>query len=80
MQFSEAKCLPGGEEGVRQLAASLDLGQVLVLDNVDVDSLADPGVQPQLPEALLPKKSKKRRSSLSNITVSFKLKCEERLM
>jgi hypothetical protein len=60
LQFSDTKSLPGGERGVCQLAASLDIGKALVLSGCDVDSLRDPNVLPQSLEAPVKKKSSKR--------------------
>ncbi|GAB4815836.1 hypothetical protein N2152v2_002882 [Parachlorella kessleri] len=46
-QFVPGKALPGGAEGVRQLAACLDMGAALVVRNLDLKSLQDPKTLPQ---------------------------------
>eukprot|EP00887_Chlorella_sp_A99_P004115 scaffold23.g4115.t1 len=48
-QFVPSKRLPGGEAGVRALAAALDVGAALVLHHCDVASLADAGGPPPAP-------------------------------
>ncbi len=46
MQFVPGKALPGGGEGVTQLAACMDLGAALLLKKMDLESLRNPEVQP----------------------------------
>ena len=41
MQFVASKALPGGREGVTQLASVLDIGLSLLLANVDLASLTE---------------------------------------
>lgn len=45
-QFVSSKAFPGGAEGVRRLAAALDLGSTLILKHMDIKSLEDPAVLP----------------------------------
>lgn len=54
-QFSGAKALPGGERGVVQLEAAVDVGEALVLANCGLEALRDPALQPE-PLELLRKK------------------------
>ena len=64
LQFVSSKQLPGGEEGARQLAASLDIQTALVLHNCDLDSLADPkGPSPTIADPPPPKRRRRRRGS-----------------
>lgn len=46
LQFVSSKAFPGGAEGVRRLAAALDLGSTLILKHMDIKSLEDPAVLP----------------------------------
>jgi hypothetical protein len=61
VQFSPAKQLPGGEEGVEQLEAHLDCGLALVLANLDLGSLRDPEVLPVPLEKLQAQRKRKQR-------------------
>lgn len=47
LQFLPSKCLPGGEAGVRSLVSTLDVGEALLLDHVDLKALQDPALMPQ---------------------------------
>jgi hypothetical protein len=49
MQFVPSKAFPGGAEGVRQLAAAMDLGAALTLRHMEIAALED---QKQLPSLL----------------------------
>ena len=47
LQFVPGKALPGGAEGVCQLAECLDMGAALVVRNLDLKSLQDPKALPE---------------------------------
>ncbi|GAB4815834.1 hypothetical protein N2152v2_002880 [Parachlorella kessleri] len=51
-QFDRSKALPGGAEGVLQLASCIDIGAALLLGKMDTANLRDPKVRPIILAAL----------------------------
>ena len=47
-QFMPSKRMPGGAEGVARLCAAVDVGEALTLRRVDLASLRDPDLAPEV--------------------------------
>lgn len=60
-QFAANKALPGGAEGVQALAAAVDIGACLVLTHMDLESLSNPELLPELQELLAQQQLRAKR-------------------
>ena len=65
-QFVPGKGLLGGAEGVKALAGCLDIGAVLLLHRMDLESLQNPRVRPMPLATALKAQQKKKQASAAD--------------